>query len=289
MSRFVVGFLLSTLSLISALIGVYKFVLTNIAPISSDATAGVIFLGALSFLFYVNLVYSKAKSDRQVRYGETLSVVNEAFSKIYDIQRDTERLSLHSIIPVLETVCKNLEQVFSTITATSCHVAVKIINSSDKERLRVRTLCRSSSGRSYDEDKIDHWIDKNTDFYYLFENLGKQSGKYFISNKLPFLHDYQNTSFADYGKPSDSMVPFLRLWRWPLPYKSTIVVPICSGKLREKDLIGFLCVDSKSLGAFKKDYDIDLLQGVSASLFNLMSLTIVGNIKSDGKQPLEGK
>ncbi len=61
----------------------------------------------------------------------------------------------------------------------------------------------------------------------------------------------------------------LRNWKWPLPYKSTIVVPICP--IEENTLaglVGFLCVDSTRNLAFKKDYDVELLLGIAEGIYN---------------------
>lgn len=70
---------------------------------------------------------------------------------------------------------------------------------------------------------------------------------------------------------------FLRVWRWPLPYRSAIVVPICPGisaKRMPSELIGFLCVDSPRLGAFKKQFDTEVMIGVADGIYNVISLYV---------------
>lgn len=89
-----------------------------------------------------------------------------------------------------------------------------------------------------------------------------------MSNNLPYFWDYRNTGFEHYGEPQEIRIPFIdnffRDWRWPLPYKSTISVPICGLHEDESDsIIGFLCIDSPNRGAFRKDFDFELLKGLA--------------------------
>jgi hypothetical protein len=243
--------------------------------VNQDATAGVIFLGVLSLCFYGQLIFVKFKADRQIRYGQTLSIINDGFSTIHELERKNDYPSADSYIPGFNSLCEKISHAFSIITATACHVTIKIVVF-ENGRPKVQTFCRSSKSRFCSGKKVDHWIDKNTDFLEVFENIGKRSGYFFFSNRLPFLFDYQNTSFEIHGKPSNNL--FMRLWKWPLPYKSTIVVPICPENPTKDDLVGFLCVDSKAIGSFKKEYDVDLLLGVSSGIYNLIS-----RIKNDIK------
>jgi hypothetical protein len=270
MLRFIAGFIISTLGLVSAVIAVYEYVLKELNLLNQDATAGVIFLGALSFLLYSQLVYVRLKSDRQIRYGQTLSMINDGFSLIHELEGVDGELGADKFMPAFTSLCEKLAHVFSMITATACRVTIKtVVFDEPSGRPEVKTFCRSNKS-NFTSDKSRHWIDKNTDFSDIFEKIGDIRGGFFMSNRLPFLFDYQNTSFEICGKPSSN--PLLRLWKWPLPYKSTIVVPICpETNPTTENLVGFLCVDSKAIGAFKKEYDVDLLMGVASGLYNLMS------------------
>ena len=99
-----------------------------------------------------------------------------------------------------------------------------------------------------------------------------------MSNQLPFLFDYKNSSLELYDDYADEKAffpfkVFLRYWRWPLPYKSSIVVPICPGISTERSketLLGFLCVDSPRLFAFKREFDVDIMNGVADGLYNVI-------------------
>lgn len=55
----------------------------------------------------------------------------------------------------------------------------------------------------------------------------------------------------------------------PLPYKSTIIVPVISVTKQPKDstLYAFICIDCTKTKAFEKTTDIAILQAISLQLF----------------------
>ena len=40
----------------------------------------------------------------------------------------------------------------------------------------------------------------------------------------------------------------------------------------EENLVGFICVDSKNLLTFNKDYDIDLLSGIADGIYQSINI-----------------
>ncbi len=78
---------------------------------------------------------------------------------------------------------------------------------------------------------------------------------------------------------------FRRIFRWPLHYKSTIVVPIVPLTADEQDtdaLRGFLCIDSPSNMIFQHKYDVEILRGVSEGLYRKIDMLLEGNINEGG-------
>lgn len=59
---------------------------------------------------------------------------------------------------------------------------------------------------------------------------------------------------------------------WVLPYKSAIVVPIFPRIADEANgrLVGYLCMDSKSRGAFSRRYDPELLSGIGDCFYEVV-------------------
>ena len=123
--------------------------------------------------------------------------------------------------------------------------------------------------------KIHHLITENTDFLEIIRKKGTPGGSYFISNILPLLSGYKNSSFEVHEQTNPPTQNFVtNIMNWKLPYKSTIVVPIRPLKLTKnenEDIIGFLCVDSEKMFAFRKKYDCSMLKGIADGIYNTLN------------------
>jgi len=124
---------------------------------------------------------------------------------------------------------------------------------------------------------VDLWIDQNTAFEEVLTAAGTPL-KCFFANYLPWLRGYKNSSFEVYGLPSELPLPMIgdviRNITWTLPYRSTIVAPIIpspqQATSQEHALSGYLCVDSRSLGVFRRRFDIDVVTGVANCLYDVV-------------------
>jgi len=284
MFRVLITVFKTLIGIVAGIITIIIFIQEYIYKLEPNAKLAILFIGFLSIYFLLDSIFLRTIWSRSVKYGEVLPVLNNAFSNIHQLLRQ-EDITIEKIISTLRDFCTELALVLSTVSGTRCSVCIKILESDDQSnRLKVYTLCRDSHSeinRTHrQEADIDHWVDKNTDFLYILNNLQQYGNTYFISNKLPFLINYQNTSFqyyygTDHPKESDTLILnyFLRNWRWNLPYKSTIVVPLCPYREKERtinNLVGFLCVDSPRLYAFKTDYDLHIMMGVADGLYNII-------------------
>jgi hypothetical protein len=186
---------------------------------------------------------------------------------------------------VCNFILAQIADAFTQITGSQCAVSIKIITPNDKTR--VRTLYRDP--RSYINrsmtDSADYSITDNTAFDYIHRKFSfTDKVPYFFSNSLPFEKDYNNHSISVYDRHKWRWMQFcknrrwfspMRYLTWPLPYKSTIVVPVCPcipSQRTQDNLIGFLCVDSPSLIAFKEPEDADLLIYVASDLYPLLNV-----------------
>lgn len=267
------------------MVTIFLFVNSYYRNVGSEGKIAIIFLGTFALYFLVVVLIYQIIWGRKVRYAEVLPHINLGFSYLHEEIR-SDHPDLEKIATTCERICTQLTHAFSIISGTPCSISIKVLSQKkdigkDNTKIKVLTLARdqqSASFRGY-PSHVDHWLDENTDFRILLEMISTPRGRYFFCNQLPFRKNYQNTSIAQYGgEPKAWNIPgwkhFVRHWRWPLPYKSTIVVPICpalSNKRVQKNLIGYLCVDSPKLGAFKKQYDVDLMEGVADGLYNLVS------------------
>lgn len=269
---------------LASLIAIIAFWNDYFKKTGNEGQIAVAFLGGLAVYFLVVSVYYQIVWGRKVRYAEVLPHINFGFSYVHDELRNAPP-DLDKIAMACERVCTQVTHAFSVIAAAPCSASIKVLAQQESQnqetRLKVLTLARdqqSSSSRNYGVH-LDHWIEMNTDFKFLLERISSPRGRYFFSNRLPYLSNYQNTSIELYGgepKPVHiwGWYHLVRYWQWPLPYKSTIVVPICpaiSSKRTQANLIGYLCLDCSRMGAFKKHYDIELMEGVADGLYNLVS------------------
>lgn len=267
-------FIYSFLALAATIITI-KLYINNIFPkLSGDAKFAVFFIGVLCIWFFLESMFLKVIWGRKIKYAETIDYIAGVFNEVHKMNRTKPENK--DILIGCGKLCSNLAQALSLITGCKCNVAIKILAKEEdddgKNKLQTVTFCRSHDlYRNSDDNSEKHWLDKNTDFLEIFKKMKSTKEKHFLSNLLPFRYGYLNTSFDVYGEQPDNNILF-RYWRWPLPYKSTIVVPICpSDESTQSALRGFLCVDSPNIGAFKKNYDISLLRGVADGLFNVIN------------------
>ncbi len=247
---------------------------------SPDGRMGILVLSSFALALLVLSVLQEFRHARKSRYAETLSYLNQI---VVDIQHASipGTQNPEEIRQVCRHVVNTLAAAFSLVTSTRCSVCIKVLEADlDARPLRpkVTTLCRddaSMADRTPDHS-VNHWVDQNTDFEQLHVGAGTPR-RYFFSNRLSGVRGYKNTSFDLYGKPWDVGPPvfcdILRDVLWPLPYRSTMVVPISPGPSatgRRSSLAGYLCVDSRSRGAFRRRFDLDLITGVATCLFAMV-------------------
>lgn len=247
---------------------------------SPEAIFAITLFALFSVALLLLIVAQEYRYSRKARYAEALGHISRIvlLSSSLNNNQTAEEIR-HGCMKIVDT----LESVLTLVTATRCSVCIKVIQSDPstragaKIRPKVATLCRDSNSLKREKSSIagniDHWIDQNTDF----EDLHKGAGTprwYFFSNYLPGRWDYKNSSFEIYGMPWNAggipiVSSVIRDLKWTLPYKSTIVVPIVPETRvdeQNRGLSGYLCVDSRSRGAFSRRYDVDLMTGVADSL-----------------------
>ncbi|MFL6388889.1 MAG: hypothetical protein ACJ71U_15510 [Terriglobales bacterium] len=193
------------------------------------------------------------------------------------------QISAEKIQQQCEVVVDKIAKALSEVAGANCSACIKLVENDfgsqdgTPVRPRVTTLCRDDSSRHRDlaASAVDHWIDQNTAFKKLFENLGTASPDYYFCNDLTKEKNYENTSIPQKWKPQDSHIPLLRNHyrrkKWPLPYRSTVVFRIAGVAPNSGDhratICGFLCADSKGTGIFDKDHDLEILKSIAGCLY----------------------
>lgn len=272
------AFLLSLITLASGIITIVLYGRDIFPALSSDTMLAVGLVGLLAGVFLLENLYLRIRWGRSKQYEQVLTVILGGLEEIYVLNHAP--MQLESRLRALNKVCDRLAKAYSLISGTNCSACIKIliegVTERGEQKVQVVTLCRdddnSKKRASVDTKTVSHWLDDNTDYVEIVR-IKPVFEKYFFCNQLPFLFGYRNTSFDVYGLPVDSsnwlmFNSFFRYLRWPLPYKSTIVVPIRPADDPElKRIVGFLCVDSPAMYAFQVRSDVELLIGVAAALF----------------------
>ncbi len=238
-------------------------------------------LAFLAIIFFLRLTYLQVAWGRKKRYVLAFNILNQGFAELHELERSESPEPLIKF-NYLEKFSDALAQTFSHITNAQCSVCIKVL-SEYNNRLEVWTLVRDSvSNNSRPLQKKDkaknlhHWVDANTDFITIIQNMASAKKPYFCCNNLLWLNGYKNTRIADNSKQVSNnftVSQFHKMRTWPLPYRSSFVVPIIPGYFnsnRYGKLAGFLCIDSQQTGIFKEKYDLSIIQGVADGLYNVL-------------------
>jgi hypothetical protein len=237
-----------------------------------------------SILFFFLFLLVLRFNIRNRRYKYAYSEINKAFAVVNELNENEIKInSLTNCIEHFEIFCTHLSKTFELLTNRSCSVCIKIFEQSKKYDVCTITFCRDNESKTSDkrvsieEDKKNyHFLRENTDFRFIFENINKdgEKYKYFFSNYLPLLDYYSNSRIDPEIYPPKCNIPLLkeliRLIRWPLPYRSTITVPITlfsNRKINEGKIAGYLCVDSPRMGVFNNCFDVQILRGIADGIY----------------------
>ena len=271
------------LSLIIALWGYYE-------ESNNDARFAMILLFVLVIVFLLFTIIQEYRYSRRARYAEAMNCIHNAYYECLKKIPEEDKEAYIKIEKRSFRICDNIAMAFNLLTHTRCAVCIKIIDQDEEDikkknpELKVDTICRDTISYSKRDSKIlskklniEHFISKNTDFQEVIENTDHPAfDRCFFENNLTVRKNYKNTSHEIYGESKKLKVniPILRFFyndfKWKLPYKSTIVAPICPLRPDSGDIQGFLCVDSTSRNVFVKKYDSDIIINIAASLYPMI-------------------
>ena len=218
------------------------------------------------------IIYFDNKTKK--KYMEALKKLQVFHYNILREQNGYNEFELDKSINKLQKVCSDISDIFNVIKDNKVSVCIKYTNRSKDEDLYVKTLARDklslngSDRIKYDKINKEDKIKDNTDFLELYKKIIESEADwqevFYFANFLPQKHQYNN-SHLDLDRnslpPDEWYSGFARNRKWPLPYKSTIVVPIISDD--KKNIYGYLCVDSEKNQGFKKEYDVNILQNIA--------------------------
>lgn len=256
---------------------------------------GLIFLFIfLTFLFLFYQIkqfclYSWRKYilvKRESVYGNAIVLLSQAYANIHSNRY--KELEIIEVKTILVDFCDKIREIYEFKTKSTCSVSIKIIlnipesNSSISYDTQVVNLVRDSSCKNRytnEYERIKHNIANNTCFQRIVAKFfsNKYNEMYFLSNDIPSINDYDNSSFQLYPNYTDDLTKTEKSRRehYPLAYRSELVVSLAPLRIEEKTtfpILGFLCVDCQleNQQVFDSKYDIPLMQGVADGLYDFI-------------------
>lgn len=280
--------ILGILGSIASIIALYAF----FKGLSEEGWIAVLFLGIICVYFIAYNFWLLSIYRKKAHYADAFEIINIGFAKLHKLRRK-ENVTIEDILHELEAVCDKLSEVFGRIYNTSIGVSIKYIVNGTDNKPKVETLVRDSKSMTANRptgsnDDTDHWIESNTDFNFIYKNIGNANNdaSFFIEKHLPNYVGYENTRLGNTWILKRRGNIFERIYRkkcWPLKYKSTLVVPIVpllADEQNKSTIRGFLCVDSPHEGQFNKIIDVAIMKGVSDGLYNQIDkIYTLNNIK----------
>ncbi len=286
MLKTIFDYLIVIISIIASIITIVLFKTQSADSLTLQGEIAITFLGIFSAFFLFYNIYLKSIYRYRTRYVEMFEDLNEGFHNIHlnkiptSVSRDERD---KEILATLNKMCTSVSSAFTKVYGHHISVCLKIIGVENDQPI-VQTLCRDNkSGKNRKvgaDDDVTHWLIGNSDFTFIDNCINTNVGKnnYFANNFLPVKFDYSNTRFPDTWKTNGSLGVLgfvLRFIQWPLPYKSTLVVPIVPLLLAEHTtgvLRGYLCVDSPHCNVFNTRYDVEILNGIADGLYNKIDI-----------------
>lgn len=266
------------LAVTAAISGAYVFFTRRNLPqtVLAATVSGlaVVFI-AISFRLHQALAESEASHRRYVQDVKAIPLLSTATAHVARatvVARRPGEFVLH-----LNNACADLAQMFSVATGAPCRVTVvELYAPQERERrpgegvrtdepygVAVRLLCASYTDRPV-RPTID-WIVDNTDFETVFV-----TGSPFLCNDLPA---EVGNGLKNSHWPRDKIAEFQANESWP--YRAAVVWPIGGSHGgsdgADRDLVGFLCVDSKQVGIFDRDFDVPTGETFAHAMYSGMA------------------
>lgn len=228
----------------------------------------------LIILFFLTLAmfYFRAFKIKD-RYVKGVDELKKLHQEIILLQNQIKDVNENNFSQPLHQICHKISKIFTKLRGEQICACIKYINATNNGEYYVQSLCRDAD--SIERDKLlrpintdKDYIHNNSDFSLIINDIAENVARekiFFFSNNLPKEYGYLNSHLNE--KKIRNL--FLRSKHWPLPYKSTIIVPVISVTKQPKDsaLYAFFCIDCTKTKAFEKTTDIAILQAISLQLF----------------------
>lgn len=293
--RFQLGILFAVLAGLASIFGAfYPFLSEENQP--SLVSVYLIVMNVLLWVFILILFFHKER-----RYSQSVFFTHFVNHVIRDCLANArvQKLSKDTLTELLNAIAECL----SILTGVRCRASLKELHSD----LTISTVARNSTSDPTPglDSSGPHALADNTDFYTLWYALEGRTRYYLCNDLLAAWSNrlYKNSSLAYSGKvlePHKYLGWLLLSREWPLPYRSTLVLPIryisdfsppVEGQTmlpKHWDFWGFLCIDSNSRNVFNARY-LPELGATFADAFYILFNQLKDRSKAHGKKVKKGK
>lgn len=235
--------------------------------------SGAILFLSLFFLFG-GYVYSIKVRTENIALREIAGI----FNQINHIYRDTLRDMFSGEQPTTDpndllveerktllSVCQRVSYIFNRVVGHECMVTIKLLTEENNKKY-AHTYVRSLEKSERDKPtmlKFEVGTGENTAFDEAVRPRTDDKPSHYYSS------DLSKEIKKGYSNQRQHFQRF---------YRSTIVVPIRGrnkgkeGTDDEYDMVGYLCVDTKSVNRLKNDFRLQMLSSLSGQMYNFMSL-----------------
>ncbi len=283
-------YLLAILNFIASLASIAGFIYSLISETKEKAysvlwiLAGVVFVcGVIACILLIRSEkFSVFEQSKKFASGfhEILHCLRDHSKELDDLAKRHERMNRDDFISKITADCIDIMNRLSTIlTQTtgvhvrSCIKLMDFVKNGEKNPRNINLITFARSGKDglnaclKEQSKIIK-VSENTDFekiYFIDEEYEEDRKHYFYSKDLTKENEYIN---------SDP--------KWQKKYCTTIVMPMrylveCTEEKAVYDIVGFLCVDSKTKGAFEKQniyFTIEFLKGISDIMYSYLNACV---------------
>lgn len=302
------------LSLLSAIITIITAIIAGAKAIlvvskMQDGTYIVSYNRLLAFFCILTILFCIVCIVKILKYGKIIRNMRSEFSENYylflhdfrnayfDILKEYKDGNYKNIsngvgkltddtIKFLQTALDYLCELLQKNTGEKICACIKLIENSglargiDKENATVTTFCRSKytdKNRKANDEILAKSvkIKDNTDFYDILDEECKDTNSYFYQGNLPQYDKDLRKAGKKYRNTTEDYQKY---------YKGTIVVPIRVMKSRlyyinennGYDIVGFLCVDSPSVNAFRntdfdKENNTNIVKSFAAEIYVILN------------------
>lgn len=259
------------------IITILGFILTFVGTyltIMSDKTVELISEGLTRWFILGMMITTVAWYNYYHKYFIAKSVIEgrkelqQVQIKAQNLNRGNNFSSLDKSLKEFSILCQHISKGLRRFHSSEISVCIHYVNKIDGKDC-VEVLARNTDSE-YKRSKFHKnstkpdLINRNSDFKYIFLQLQDDNSQaHYISNFAAWNPFYENSHLPNFHTKHN----WLRLFaKWPLPYKSAVVVPIKIPNTTQSKILGFLSVDSDKTYAFSKKYDVQILMEMADSL-----------------------